>query len=53
MNTKTIGTSISDFHKLISTVIKSQYTKLIPKVICYIDFKNFDRNKFIFDLKFS
>ena len=53
MNTKTAEISISDFHKLILTVIKSQYTKLKPKVICYRNLKNFDSNKFIYDLKFS
>ena len=47
MNMKT------QIHKFILAVIKSQYTKLKPKVICYRDIKNFDNNRFIYDLKLS
>ena len=45
-STLTIETGISDFHKLIVTVLKNKHEKVPPKIIHYRDYKNFDSNKF-------
>ena len=45
----TITTGLSDFHKMVITVLKA--TKSKPKVITYRDFKLFDKEKFKTDLK--
>ena len=50
-NTTIVETSISDFHKLIVTVMKAKFTKLNPKVICYRNYKNFNSENFSRDLK--
>ena len=42
----TIETSLSDFHKLIVTVLKVKHEKVPPKIIHYRDYKNFDSGKF-------
>ena len=43
-------TGLSDYHKLISTFLKSRFWKARPKVIKYRNYKNFDKNKFFNDL---
>ena len=43
-NSCTIETGLSDFHKMIVTVMKTTFRKLPPKVIYYRDFRNFDKN---------
>ena len=40
-NTITVFAGISDFHKLVLTVLKINFTKNKPKEIIYRDYKNF------------
>ena len=42
----TISTGLSDFHKMIMTVLKSSFTKLKAKEMYYRDYKNFSTNSF-------
>ena len=41
-NTVTVFAGISDFHKLVLTVLKINFTKNKPKEIIYRYYKNFD-----------
>ena len=50
-NTSTITTGLSDFLKMVITVLKATFTKSKPKVIIYRDFKLFNEEKFKTDLK--
>ena len=43
-------TGRSDCHKLVSTIFRSTFIKLPPKVAKYRSYKNFDENKFCRDL---
>ena len=43
-------TGLSDFHKLVVTVLRSFYKKLSPKSISYRNNKTFDKNYFLRDL---
>ena len=45
-STLTTETGISDFHKLIVTVLKVKHEKVPPKIIQYRDYKNFDLTRF-------
>ena len=45
-STLTIETGISDFYKLLVTVLKVKHEKVPPKVIQYRDCKNFDSTRF-------
>ena len=45
-NTLTIETGISDFHKMVITVMKVFYKKQKPKIIQYRSYKNFDNQGF-------
>ena len=45
-NTLTIETGISDFHKMVITVMKVFYKKQKPKIIQYRSYKNFDNQVF-------
>ena len=45
-NTKAISTGCSDFHKLVVTVLKTNFKKSKPKEIIYRSYKNFDRYAF-------
>ena len=45
-STLTIETGISDFHKLIVTVLKVKHEKVHPKIMQYRDYKNFDSTRF-------
>ena len=45
-NTLTIETRLSDFHKLIVTILKIYLPNNQPKVITYRDCKNFDNSRF-------
>ena len=47
----TIETGLSDFHKLIVTVLKVKHEKIPPKIIQYRDYKNFDSTKFFENLQ--
>ena len=50
-NTTTISTGISDFHKMVLTVLKNSIPKSEPKLIQYRDYKNFVENNFREELK--
>ena len=43
-------TRLSNYHKVITTFFKSQFSKAKPKVIKYRKYKNFDENNFLNDL---
>ena len=45
-NTGTVVTGLSDFHRLIYTMLKIKYEKLSPNIIKYRDYKNFDKTQF-------
>ena len=49
--TATIETGISDFHKLVVTVLKTFYKKQRPKIIHDRNYKNFENNNFRQDLE--
>ena len=49
--TTTIYTGISNFHKLVVTVLKTFYKKQRPKIIHYRNYKNFENDNFREDLK--
>ena len=42
----TLETGLSDFHKLIFTIIKAKYERFPPKIANYRDYKNFDTKTF-------
>ena len=41
-----VFTGLSDFHKLVLTVLKTSITKGKPQKITYRDYKNFDSVRF-------
>ena len=43
-------TGLSDFHKLVSTFLKSRYSRLKPKIVYYRNYKNFNQSNFLKDL---
>ena len=49
--TKTTETGISDCHKLISSSMKSYISRLKPKTFFYRNYKNFDEEKYVKDVK--
>ena len=49
--TSVTETGLSDYHRLITTFIKSHFSRLKPKIIHYRNFKRFDEQKFIADVK--
>ena len=51
-NTTTVFTGLSDFHKLVLTVLKTSITKSKPQKITYRDYKNFDSVRFKDELKY-
>ena len=50
-NTTTVATGLSDFHKMVVTVMKTTFPKAEPKIIYYRDYKNFDLYNFRTDLR--
>ena len=42
-NTKAISTGLSDFHKMVISVLKHTFHRPAPKELVYWDYKNFDR----------
>ena len=52
-NTMTISTRLSDFHKIIITVLKSSFTKLMAREMHHRDYKNVSNNSFREDLTLS
>ena len=49
--TNTTETGLSDCHKFISSFMKSYISRLKPKTIFYSNYKNFDEEKFVKDVK--
>ena len=45
-NTKAISTGLSDFHKMVITVLKQTFQRSSPNELVYRDYKNFDRLTF-------
>ena len=45
-NSCVIETGLSDFHKMIITVMKTSYRKIEPRVIKYRDYKSFSNEQF-------
>ena len=43
-------TGLSDYHKLITTFFKTNFSCLRPKVLSYRNYKNFGESKFLNDL---
>ena len=52
-NTTTVTTGLSDFHKMVVTVLKTTFPKLPPKIIEYRDYKRFVQKDFSKELKVS
>ena len=50
-NTKVLSTGLSDFHKMVITVLKIKFKKLPPKMISYRCYRNFNEDRFRYDLK--
>ena len=48
-----VETRLSDFHKLIVTVMKSYSPKRIPNIVTYKECTNFDKDKFIDEISFN
>ena len=45
-NTCLYETGLSDFHKLVATILRTSFEPLPPKIIKYRNYKNFDEDKF-------
>ena len=43
---KTVETGLSDFHKMVVSVFKTNFKKQKPKIVTYRDYKRFDNEKF-------
>ena len=52
-STLTIETGLSDFHKLIVTVLKVKHEEVPPKIIQCRDYKNFDSTRFFEKVQLS
>ena len=50
-NTSVFVNGISDFHKMILTILKTSFPKSGPKKIIYKNYKNYNSNSFKSDLK--
>ena len=50
-NTATVETGLSDFHKMIVTVLKTTFPKQGPTVINHRNYKKYDDNVFKSDLQ--
>ena len=50
-NTSTINTGLSDYHKMVATVLRKTFQRAQPKVVSYRDYKNFDNELFKSSLK--
>ena len=49
--TQTVSTGLSDFHKMIVTVLKSTFPKVKPKIVLYRDYSKFITSKFHSDIR--
>ena len=45
-NTKAISTGLSDFHKMVITVLKQTFQRSSPKELVYRDYQKFDKLTF-------
>ena len=50
-NTCLYETGLSDFHKLVATILRTSFEPLPPKIIKYRNYKNFDEDELRFLLK--
>ena len=50
-HTTMVTTGLSDFHKMVVTVMKTTFPKVQPKIVYYTDYKNFDLYAFRTDLR--
>ena len=50
-NTATVTTGLSDFHKLVVTVMKTTFPKMKPRIIYYRDYKKFNLQEFRRELR--
>lgn len=50
-NTTTVETGLSDFHKMVLTVMKTTFPRAEPKTIHYRDYKKFDLSNFRSELR--
>ena len=50
-NTITFASGLSDFHKMILTILKSTFPKVRPKQIVQRKFKNFDLKNFLNEIR--
>ena len=48
--TSTVTTGLGDCHKMVAIFLKAHFKKLTPKKIRYRNYKNFDKNAFLYDL---
>ena len=48
---KVTETGLSNFHKLISTFLRSHFSRLKPKAIYYRNYKKFNEQNFLEDIK--
>ena len=51
MNTATVSTVLSDFYKMIATVLKITFPKMKPRVVPYRDYARFSSHDFGEELK--
>ena len=52
-STCAIETGLSDFHRMIISVLKTHFRKLAPKVVTYRDFKKFENDRFMYSPKLT
>ena len=50
-NKTLVKTGLSEYHKMITTFFKLHFSRIRPKVIKYRNYKKFDEDKFLNDLK--
>ena len=50
-NTTTVTTGLSDFHRMVVTVMKTTFPKAEPKIIYYRDYKKFNLHEFRRELR--
>ena len=46
LKAKTVETGLSDFHKIVASVLKTSFKKQRPNIVTYRDYKRFDNEKF-------
>ena len=51
IHSTTIETGLSDFHKLTSTILKTEFIKGEPQIVTYRNFKNFNAIQFNNDIR--